>query len=117
MSKHGPCTLDVHRGDPTPAIAWWRVQDSAIVRLCKNCLDCWFDNADDDPGLEPTAWGWLIPPKPALADVAAWASDPRNHTAVAEVLRREARISPNWLRDFLDREDRARRRDSRLILR
>lgn len=104
MSKHGPCTVSLHWRDPIPAVAWWRSSNGHIARLCASCLNCWFDNADDDPDLEPTAWGWLHEPRPAAADINAWARDPRNHTAVAEVLRREARIDPTWLRDFVQRE-------------
>jgi hypothetical protein len=75
-------------------------------------LDLCFDSADNDPTSEPVAWGWYIPPEPPAADVAAWARDSRNHRAVAEVLHREARINPGWLRAFIDREDRIRRRPS-----
>jgi hypothetical protein len=107
VSKHGPCDLSHHN---EPAIAWWKTGNDCFTRLCWACLDCWFDNADDDPDLEPTAWGWLVHPEPAAADVAAWIRDSRNHHAVAEVLHREARINPSWLRTFIDRENRARRR-------
>jgi hypothetical protein len=29
------------------------------VSLCRHILDMWLDNADDDPGLEPSAIEWL----------------------------------------------------------
>ncbi|MFG2372565.1 hypothetical protein ACGFY9_13940 [Streptomyces sp. NPDC048504] len=116
MSKHGPCALRVHPGIHVPATAWWHGPNGHHTTLCTSCLNFWFDNADDDPDLEPAAWGWLIPPEPPAADIAAWARDPRNHGAVAEVLRREARIRPDWLRHFLNREDRARG-GGRLVLR
>jgi len=108
MSKHGPCDLHLPTCVPYP-LAWWQCPEGRLARLCKPHLDICFDAADDAPASEPTEWGWLIPPAPALVDVATWAIDPRNHTAVAEVLRREARIDPGWLRAFLDREDRATR--------
>lgn len=110
MSKNGPCTMSAHRGEPVPAVAWWRIRDSTLVQLCQSCLDCWFDNADDDPDLEPTAWGWLVAPIPPTTDIATWATDPRNHTAVANVLRTEARVNPEWLREFLLRDERIHRR-------
>lgn len=56
MSKHGPCELSHHN---EPAAAWWRGRNGNFTRLCQPCLDYWFDNADDDPDLEPAAWGWL----------------------------------------------------------
>jgi hypothetical protein len=101
VSKHGPCQLSHH---DEPAVAWWRGRNGHTVWLCQGCLDHWFDNADDDPALEPAAWGWFYEPRPAAADIAAWARDPRNHQAVAEILRREARIDPSWLRNFVHRE-------------
>ncbi|MBA4865922.1 hypothetical protein H1V43_32175 [Streptomyces sp. PSKA54] len=102
MSK--PC-----RNCPAHAAAWLRLRDGTHIRLCHPCLNHWFDEADDRPELEPRIWGWLVPPAPAPAanDIATWAKEPRNHQYVAEVLRREARIDPHWLRDFLRREHRA----------
>lgn len=108
MSKYGPCDLLLPTCGPQ-AVAWWNCPSGRTVRLCKTCLDTCFDAADDDPGSEPTAWGWLIPPEPAPADISAWARDPRNRAAVVEVLRREARIDPVWLRGFLAHEWRAGR--------
>ena len=99
MSKHGPC-----RNCPEPATAWIRLPGSIHVHLCRPCLDAWFDRADDQPELEPRIWGWLVPPEPDHGGIAAWATDPRNHRAVAEVLRREARVNPDWLRRFVARE-------------
>lgn len=103
MSKHGPCHLS---RCPNPAIAWWKTSNGTYTHLCKPCLDCWFDNADDDPDLEPEAWGWFSPPSPPPAAIAVWATGTRNHQAVAEVIRREARLGPAWLRDFVRREQR-----------
>ena len=99
MSKHGPC-----RTCTEPAVAWMRLADGTHARVCKVCLDDWFDLADDQPQLEPRIWGWFVRPEPAAEDIAAWAADPRNHQAVATVLQREARVRPAWLRDFLARE-------------
>ena len=42
-----------------PAVARWVCGNGNVVLLCRKCLDCWFDNADDDPDLEPVAWGWI----------------------------------------------------------
>lgn len=112
MSKLGPC-----RTCPEQAVAWIRLTDGTHSQLCKPCLDAWFDMADEQPQLEPRIWGWFVRPAPLAEDIAAWARDPRNHQAVATVLRREARIRPDWLRNFLDREDRAHRADWRLVLR
>lgn len=49
-----------------PAVAWWICNSTSRnrVRLCQACLDIWFDNADDDPTLEPAAWGWLYGCRP-----------------------------------------------------
>jgi hypothetical protein len=43
----------------TPAVARWTFWHGDTEPLCKACLDHWFDNADDDPSLEPAAWHWL----------------------------------------------------------
>jgi hypothetical protein len=40
------------------------------------------------------------------AAIAEALTDPRHHEQVATILRREARINPDWLRDFLRREAR-----------
>ncbi|MFF7947011.1 hypothetical protein [Streptomyces griseorubiginosus] len=106
MSKHGPCQLS---RCTNPAIAWWKSGNGAYTSLCQACLDYWFDNADDDDSFEPVAWGWFAPPTPPASAIAAWAADPRNHREVAAVLRREARVDPQWLRQFLAREQRAGR--------
>ena len=53
MSKHGPC-----RTCPEQAVAWIRIA-GITFRLCKPCLDRWFDMADEQPQLEPRIWGWL----------------------------------------------------------
>jgi hypothetical protein len=41
-------------------VAWWVHQPSGNWSVvCKECLDAWFDNADDHPPSEPLAWGWF----------------------------------------------------------
>lgn len=105
MSRHGTCL-----NCDDPAVAWLHLQGGfRTVRLCRLDLDTWFDTADDHPDMEPRIWGWFAPPAPDTADITAWASDPRNHRALAAVLRREARINPEWLQDFVRREQRAGR--------
>lgn len=47
------------RRDERPPVARWICRNGNIVRLCQPCLDWWFDNADDDPDLEPLAWTWI----------------------------------------------------------
>ena len=42
-----------------PAVARWTCRNGNVVRLCRTCLDVWFDNADDDDDLEPAAWRWI----------------------------------------------------------
>ncbi|QDN57377.1 hypothetical protein [Streptomyces sp. S1D4-20] len=109
MSKHGPCELLLPTCVPGP-LAWWQCPEGRLVRLCKPHLDLCFDAADADPASEPTAWGWLIAPEPAAADIAAWLRAPRNREAAALVLRREARIGAPWLHEFIARENRIHRR-------
>lgn len=46
------------------AVARW-VTNGGVSFLCKECLDCWFDNADDDDSLEPDSWSWLPGARPA----------------------------------------------------
>lgn len=107
MSKHGPCELSHHN---EPAIAWWRTSNGNFTRLCQSCLGCWFDNADDDPDLEPTAWGWLYTRTGQLHDgMTAALRDPANRAVVAEILQRGARAGAQWLRDFIAREQRMHR--------
>ncbi|MFI6251503.1 hypothetical protein [Streptomyces sp. NPDC051016] len=110
MSKHGPC-----RTCPAPAVAWLRFSRITSLRLCRTCLDSWFDMADDQPEMEPRIWGWLTSPVPSPETIAAWARDPRNHRDVAAVLRAEARRSPDWLRGFLEREARIQGGRLRLV--
>lgn len=43
----------------TAAVAFWNCVNGNRLALCQTCLDAWFDNADDDPFLEPESWGWL----------------------------------------------------------
>lgn len=52
-------TCDLHLNTCGTAVAWWRHGNGNTSRICQSCLDHWFDNADDDPSLEPTAWTWL----------------------------------------------------------
>lgn len=54
MSRPGPC-----RTCPEDAVAWVRMPDGTTFRLCKPCLNAWFDMADEQPQLEPRIWGWL----------------------------------------------------------
>ena len=42
-----------------PVVARWTVRNGYTFRLCRKCLNAWFDNADDDPDLEPAEWRWL----------------------------------------------------------
>jgi hypothetical protein len=58
------CNFHINLGDP-PAVAWlihatWRGR----MHFCQGCLDRWFDDADDNPRLEPAAWGWLYGCRP-----------------------------------------------------
>jgi hypothetical protein len=41
-----------------PPVARWVCRNGNVVYLCRPCLNSWFDNADDDPELEPEAWRW-----------------------------------------------------------
>lgn len=41
------------------AIARWTHRPGVVDYVCQSTLDYWFDNADDDPELEPTAVEWL----------------------------------------------------------
>lgn len=52
----GQCAMGGGDGHPA-AIAWICI--TSPVQVCQGCLDAWFDNADDDPDLEPATWGWL----------------------------------------------------------
>ena len=51
--------LDDGRRRFSHAVARWDTQIGNVSYLCRACLDCWFDNADDDDSLEPAAWSWL----------------------------------------------------------
>lgn len=53
-----------------PAVARWEHDNGNVSRLCQSCLDSWFDNADDDPDLEPAAWAWLYGMLPARSAFA-----------------------------------------------
>lgn len=109
MSKYGPCHFNTP-GFTAPCArtaAWLKTNPAGnLLLVCKAHLDWKFDDADGGSSEEPLGWGWLDEPSPSPTAVAMWASAPCNHAAVAEVLRREARINPSWLRAFLDREDR-----------
>lgn len=53
------------RSEPVPAVAIWTYRvneftgEVVITGLCQTSLDHWFDNADDDPDLEPVRVEWL----------------------------------------------------------
>lgn len=47
------------QGRAPRAVAFWKASNGNRAVLCQSCLDHWFDNADDDPSLEPVSWGWL----------------------------------------------------------
>ncbi|WP_372352638.1 hypothetical protein [Streptomyces sp. KL116D] len=83
-------------------MAWVRLLDGTHNRLCRTCLDDWFDMADDSPAWEPEAWGWLTGGEPlTAADITAALRDPSNRGMVTGVLRREARVNPGWLRSLM----------------
>lgn len=103
MRRPGACAFFCPR-----AVAWVQLLDGTHNRLCRTCLDDWFDMADDSPGWEPAAWGWLADGEPlARAAVAAALRDPRNRDMVADILRREARVDPHWFRSLVRPEYRA----------
>jgi hypothetical protein len=61
------------RSEPgrNPAVARWRHSSSGNTSLlCQPCLNSWFDNADDDPDLEPASWAWLSEAQPQRAPAA-----------------------------------------------
>ncbi|MFH8410688.1 hypothetical protein ACH4FX_38845 [Streptomyces sp. NPDC018019] len=41
------------------AVARWNHWHGGSTLLCIDCLNAWFDNADEDEGLEPPSWCWL----------------------------------------------------------
>ena len=43
-----------------PAVARWTHRPGVVVYVCQSTLDNWFDNADDDPEMEPYAVEWLV---------------------------------------------------------
>lgn len=50
--------------DAEPAVALWLHENQIDYQrgglpLCQKSLDAWFDNADDDPDLEPLQVLWL----------------------------------------------------------
>lgn len=51
--------LDNGRPRSSRAVARWASRNGNVSYLCRECLDRWFDNADDDDSLEPAAWSWL----------------------------------------------------------
>lgn len=98
-----------------PAVARWTHSNGNMSLLCLDCLNCWFDNADDDEELEPAAWSWLPMARPQSTpdaeDIAEWLRAPTNQHVVTELLRRELRSGAPWLRDHIAREVRASRLD------
>lgn len=68
------CSRIWDNGQPPPirpAAARWNHRNGNTSLLCQPCLNCWFDNADDDPSLEPMSWQWLPRPATVLAQAAA----------------------------------------------
>jgi len=63
MPLEGDAEVSACRGcrgrNRTAAVAFWNCINGNHLVLCHPCLDAWFDNADDDPFLEPVSWGWL----------------------------------------------------------
>lgn len=102
MSKYGPCQNRLDSCGPVVAI--WQTDIHYRTFLCQLCLDSWFDGADDDPDLEPIAWGWVEGQNPTDDRIRGVLLDPHNHEQLAAILRREARIDPAWLRAFLRTE-------------
>ncbi|MFE9391719.1 hypothetical protein [Streptomyces sp. NPDC006784] len=43
----------------TEPVALIRTAAGNTVVVCQVCLDSWFDQADDEPIIEPTAWWWI----------------------------------------------------------
>lgn len=56
------CWINGKPRDRGPAVARWTHQIGNVSMLCRLCVDSWFDNADDDPELEPAAVEWLRRP-------------------------------------------------------
>lgn len=58
-----PTIWDVQPGGrqrpPHPAVARWEHRPGVVDWLCRNVLDKWFDNADDDPDMEPSRVDWI----------------------------------------------------------
>lgn len=76
---HGTCeccasiTRNGERGK-APAVACWNHWHGNSTLLCFNCLNAWFDNADEDESLEPTSWHWLAGQPPLVTNVLRAAS-------------------------------------------
>ena len=49
-----------------PVVARWTCGNGNVILLCQRCLNAWFDNADDDPDLEPAEWRWVAAARLAL---------------------------------------------------
>jgi hypothetical protein len=95
-----------------PAVAWLTTSPAGnTLRVCRDCLNWWLDNADTHADTEPTAWGWISRPEPALSDehIAAALTDPRYRAQVSKVLQVESWRNPGWLREFMLREERGAR--------
>lgn len=90
------------------AVAWLTTSPAAnTLRVCRDCLDWWFDNADTHIDTEPAAWGWIRRPELALADeeIVRALADPRHRAQVSRVLQAESLRNPAWLREFALREE------------
>lgn len=59
------CCMNTGTRPPNKAAAVYQVEPAPAVPLCRSCLNHWLDNADDNPGMEPTDLQW-IPPTPAV---------------------------------------------------
>lgn len=98
-------TCYMRLGGCGPTVAWLTTNPAAnTIHLCQYCLDWWLDNADDGNSLEPLAWGWIRQPTLTDKQIAAALTDPRNRDQVSKVLRFESLRDPQWLREFMWRE-------------
>lgn len=53
------CRGIVGRRDTQAVAIWTHGLSRNSTPVCQSCLDFWFDNADDDPDLEPREVHWL----------------------------------------------------------
>jgi hypothetical protein len=52
-------TINGKRPVHGPAVARITHHHGGTTGLCQPCLDDWFDSADENEDLEPTAWRWV----------------------------------------------------------